>query len=194
MVKKSKYHKNEIFCKLLADIYEAVGGIDLAVVDGTCLFYSGTQTNVRTNTLIAGRDAVAVETVAATLAGLRTDKLGFLQEFVKRGLGEANIKNIEIVGKSPKDLERFASFRKELRALYSNRSRPPSISRTIDKLTEEGWMSKPRRVAEVVDELKQRGVSNATQAVVKTTLKRRLLKNLERIKEKDEWVYRSKRE
>jgi uncharacterized protein (DUF362 family) len=194
MVKKSKYHKNEIFCKLLADIYEAVGGIDLAVADGTCFFHSGTQINVRTNMLIAGRDAVAVEAVVATVAGLKTSKLGFLQEFAKRGLGEANLENIEIVGKSPKDLERFASFRKELKALYSNRPRSPSISHTIDRLTEEGWMSKPRRVVEVVDELKRRGVSNATQAVVDTTLNRRLLKNLERMTEKDEWVYQSKRE
>lgn len=194
MVKKSKYHKNEIFCKLLADIYEAIGGIDLAIVDGTYLFHSGTQINVRTNTLMVGRDAVAVETVAATLAGLRTDKLGFLQEFAKRDLGEADIKNIQILGSSPKDFERFAFFRKELRALYNNRPRPPSISHTIDKLTEEGWMNKPRRVTEVVDKLKQRGISNATQAVVDTTLKRRLLKNLKRIREKDEWVYRSNKE
>jgi uncharacterized protein (DUF362 family) len=52
------------------------------------------------NTLIAGRDAVAVETVGATLVGLRPEKMRLIQEFVKRGLGEGNIANIEIVGNS----------------------------------------------------------------------------------------------
>ena len=38
--KKVKFHKMEIFCPLLADIFETIGGIDLAVTDGT-YFWSG---------------------------------------------------------------------------------------------------------------------------------------------------------
>jgi len=36
--KKAKFHKNEIFYTLLADVYETIGGIDLAVLDGTYLW------------------------------------------------------------------------------------------------------------------------------------------------------------
>lgn len=194
MVKKSKYHKSEIFSKLLADIYEAIGGIDLAVADGTRLFRSGTQVSARTNTLVVGRDAVAVETVLATLAGLKPEKMESLQEFVKRGLGEGNIRDIEILGTPLAELEKkFARFRKELKILHV-KSRPPQISINIDKLIEEGWMNKPRTVAEVLDELKRRGIANATCPVVSTTLNRRKGKSIEKMKEKDEWLYRRKRE
>ncbi|TET64810.1 DUF362 domain-containing protein [Candidatus Bathyarchaeota archaeon] len=94
--KKAKFHK--ILSQLLADIYEAVGGVDLAVMDGTYLWRGAGDVRVRMNTLLVGRDAVAVETVGATLAGLRPERIPVIQEFVKRGLGEGNIENIEIVG------------------------------------------------------------------------------------------------
>lgn len=191
--KKAKYHKNEIFRNLLADIYEATGGIDLAVVDGTYLLHTGTEINVRTNTLIAGRDAVAVETVLATLAGLKPEKMEFLQEFVQRGLGEGNIDNIEIVGTPLEELfEKFRYARKELKNRFNSRPRPLGVSSTVDKLTDEGWMDKRRTAAEVLDELKKRGVSHATSSVVETTLKRRTGKTLERVRDQGQWIYRRK--
>jgi uncharacterized protein (DUF362 family) len=95
---------------LLPDIYEAIGGIDLAVIDGTYL-YRGAGANphatkdasryrVKMNNLIVGRDAIAVETVGAILAGLKLDKMPILKEAIKRHLGEGNIDNIEVVGSS----------------------------------------------------------------------------------------------
>jgi len=193
MVEKAKYHKKEVFGTLLADIFEAIGGIDLAVVDGTYLFQSATQIKVRANTLIVGRDAVAVETVADTLAGLKPERMEFMHEFVKRGLGEGNMENIEIIGTPTEELkEKFASLRKKLRITYSTRPRPPQISRTIDRLIEEGWMNKPRTVAEALDELKRMGVRNATRAVVRTTLERRRGKTIMKAMDKDEWVYQRK--
>jgi uncharacterized protein (DUF362 family) len=107
-VSKAPLHKK--LDTLLPDIYEAIGGIDLAVIDGTYL-YRGAGANphatkdasryrVKMNTLIVGRDAIAVETVGATLAGLNPDKMPILKETIKRHLGEGNIDNIEIVGSS----------------------------------------------------------------------------------------------
>jgi hypothetical protein len=194
MVQKAKYHKQGVFGRLLADIYEAVGGIDLAVADGTFLFHSATQIKVRANTLIAGRDAVAVETVVDTLAGLKPEKMELMQEFVRRGLGEGNLENIEIVGMSREEVEdRFKSLRKELRIKYNDRPRPPSVARTIDKLTQERWMNKPRTVLEVLDELKKRGVPNATDHLVSAALKRRRGRTLEAMQSGDDWVYQSRK-
>ena len=107
-VSKAPLHKK--LDTLLPDIYEAIGGIDLAVIDGTYL-YRGAGANphatkdasryrVKMNTLIVGRDAIAVETVGATLAGLNPDKMPILKEAIKRRLGEGNIDNVEIVGSS----------------------------------------------------------------------------------------------
>jgi uncharacterized protein (DUF362 family) len=102
--KRVKYHK--VLPSLLADVYEAVGGIDLAVLDGTYLWRGAGGAPVRVNTMLAGRDAVAVETVGATLAGLNPQKMPVIQEFVKRGLGEGVIENIQIVGSSLERLQK----------------------------------------------------------------------------------------
>jgi len=107
-VKKAPLHKK--LDTLLPDICEAIGGIDLAVIDGTYLYRGAgadphatkdaSKYRVKMNTLVVGRDAIAVETVGATLAGLKPDKMPILKEAVKRHLGEGNIDNIEIVGSS----------------------------------------------------------------------------------------------
>jgi uncharacterized protein (DUF362 family) len=94
--KRVKYHN--VLPTLLADVYEAVGGIDLAVLDGTFFWHGAGNAPTRMNTVVVGRDAVAVETVGATLARLDPQKMPVIQEFVKRGLGEGVLKNIEIVG------------------------------------------------------------------------------------------------
>ena len=96
--KRVKYHK--VLPTLLADVYEAIGGVDLAVLDGTYLWRGAGDAPVRMNTVLVGRDAVAVETVGATLAGLNPQKMPVIQEFVKRGLGEGSLENIEVVGAS----------------------------------------------------------------------------------------------
>lgn len=123
-VKKARLHKK--LDTLLPDIYEAIGGIDLAVIDGTYL-YKGAGANphatkdasryrVKMNTLIVGRDAIAVETVGAVLAGLKLDKMPILKEAARRHLGEDNIENIEIVGNSLKKVnEEFLAAARSLK-------------------------------------------------------------------------------
>ena len=113
--KKAKFHKDEIFYPLLADIYEAIGGIDLSVLDGTFFYRKTTSDRVRMNKLLVGRDAVAVETVGASLVGLNPEKMSVIQEFVKRGLGEGDLDKIEIVRASFESLKKkFSSAIKNL--------------------------------------------------------------------------------
>jgi len=108
--KKARFHKK--LETALLDAYEAIGGIDLAVLDGTYV-YAGTgmgEKGVRMNTLLVGRDAVAVETVGATLAGSNPKKMPIIQKAMERGLGEGELDNIEIVGASFESVKKkFAS-------------------------------------------------------------------------------------
>lgn len=102
--KKARFHKKLV--KVLLDVYERIGGIDLAVIDATRT-YSGPagRKAIDTNVLIIGRDAVAVETVGATLVGLNPQKMPIIQKAVKRGLGEGDLENIRILGASLESLE-----------------------------------------------------------------------------------------
>ena len=121
--KKARFHKK--LDKLLPDIYEAIGGIDLAVLDGTYFYGSAgpppqiqdiNKYRVMMNTLVIGRDAVAVETVGAVLAGMKPEKMPILREAVKRGLGEGKLENIEILGSSFESVkEKFSSAAKALK-------------------------------------------------------------------------------
>lgn len=190
VVQKSRFHKKEIFNHLLADIFEAAGGIDLTVMDGSVLYHSASEKHIPMDLLIVSRDAVAVETVGAILAGLKPEKNGTIQEFVRRGLGEGDIQNIEIVGVSAEEFAQLKLSYRKLNAILKAEPKSPGISGTIDRLTEEGWLDQFRCASEVVEELKQRGV-RATSAVVETTLKRRVGKTLEMMKEGRVTVYRS---
>jgi len=96
---KVRFHKKMV--TTLLDLFEAVGGIDLAVIDGTYLFVSPTvKEGKRTDFLLVGRDAIAVETVGSALAGLDTTQLPLIQEAVQRGLGEGDLAHIQVVGQS----------------------------------------------------------------------------------------------
>jgi uncharacterized protein (DUF362 family) len=100
--KRVKYHK--VLPVLLADVFEAIGGVDLAVLDGTYLWDGAGGSPVRMNVALVGRDAVAVEAVGAALAGLNPSKMPVIQEFVKRGLGEGSLENIDLKGASMESL------------------------------------------------------------------------------------------
>lgn len=103
--KKAKFHKKLV--KVLLDTYEAIGGIDLSVLDATRTYSGpGGTRSLDTNVLVVGRDAVAVETVGAVLVGLKPEKMPVIQEAINRGLGEGNLENIEILGTSIENVNR----------------------------------------------------------------------------------------
>jgi len=117
--KKARYHKK--LDAVLLDIYKAVGGIDLAVLDATYYYrgsqallekgQDGSESKMKMNTLVIGRDAVAVEAVGAKLAGIRLEEMSIIQNAVERGLGEGNFEKIEIVGRPFEEVyEKFQSL------------------------------------------------------------------------------------
>ncbi len=120
--KKARLH-NKLETALL-DAYEAIGGIDLAVLDGTYTYRgagamphagpNSTQYRIKTNILLVGRDAVAVEAVGASLVGLNPEKMPVIQEAVNRGFGEGNIERIDVLGISFENLKE--NFRQLLKA------------------------------------------------------------------------------
>jgi len=85
--KKYRFHKQ--LPTALLDMYEAVGGIDLAILDGTHTYlgYKEERVTVLLNKLVVGRDAFAVEAVGAYMVGFEPTEMPVLQEAKKRGLG-----------------------------------------------------------------------------------------------------------
>jgi uncharacterized protein (DUF362 family) len=97
---KKKYRFHKQLPTALLDMYEAVGGIDLAVLDGTNVFlgYGEKRKTVSPKMLIVGKDAFAVEAVGAHLVGFDPTEMPVLQEAKNRGLGEIDIDKINIIG------------------------------------------------------------------------------------------------
>jgi uncharacterized protein (DUF362 family) len=194
--KRVKYHK--VLPILLADVYEAVGGVDLAVLDGTCFWHGAGDAPVRTNTLVVGRDAVAVETVGATLAGLNPEKMPVIQEFVKRRLGEGNLENIEIVGVSFERLkEKFMSAAKTQKKLLAQHRAPQTWGghayHAFESLIREGFFKLPnkRAMGDVAKALETRGLSTkGRESKIESSLARRVKRGvLKKAKTSDGWVY-----
>jgi uncharacterized protein (DUF362 family) len=93
---KARFHPKLV--STLLDTYEAVGGIDLAVLDATYTYNFPPTKKLHTNVLIVGSDAVAVETIGATLVGLEPENMPIIQEAINRGLGEGDIDKIKVLG------------------------------------------------------------------------------------------------
>jgi len=114
-IRKDRFH--ERLPAALLDIYEAIGGIDLAVLDGTYthLIVKRKRRRVRTNMLVIGRDAISVEAVGAYILGFDPMEMPVIQEAMDRGLGEGDISRIEVLGSSVEDLrERIVQSFREL--------------------------------------------------------------------------------
>jgi uncharacterized protein (DUF362 family) len=109
-VKKFRFHKR--LTAALLDMYEAIGGIDLAILDGTRVYLGKENERIIASPeiLIVGKDAFAVEAVGFHLVGFNPTKMSVLQEAKNRGLGEIDIKKIKIVGdiETPKQIVKQA--------------------------------------------------------------------------------------
>ena len=194
--KRVKYHK--ILPTLLADVYEAVGGVDLAVLDGTYFWSGAGDAPVRTNTIIMGRDAVAVETVGATLAGLNPEEMPVIQEFVKRSLGEGSLENIEIVGASFERLkEKFMSAAATQKKLLASRKGPQTWGdhayHVFESLIREEFFKLPnkRTMEDVAKAFEARGLpTKGKENKIANSLTRKVKRGfLKKTKTSDGWVY-----
>jgi len=194
--KKAKYHK--MLPTLLADIYEAIGGVDLAVLDGTYLWRGAGNNPVQMNTLVVGRDAVAVETVGATLAGLNPQKMPVIQEFVKRDLGEGDLKNIDIVGARLEHVrEKFTSAAKTQKKLHARSKGPKTWGghayNALESLIREGYLKQPngRTISAITKALEAKSLSTkGMESKITSSLNRRVKSGvLKKAKTPEGWVY-----
>ncbi len=104
-IHKTELHKRffdpDDFSKILVDIYQAAKPV-LNIVDGVIAMEAdgpATCGKLReANLLVAGSDAVAVDSILAVVMGLKPFDVLTIKEASKRGLGEADIKNITVLG------------------------------------------------------------------------------------------------
>jgi hypothetical protein len=164
-------------------------------MDGTYLWRGAGDLRVPMNTLLVGRDAVAVETVGATLAGLKPEKMPVTQEFVRRGLGVGEIDDIEILGTPLKKLlEKSRIARKTLRKKWKDRGGAPSVwAPTIDGLIKDGFFQLPnkRTREDVIQAFEAKGIATkGYTGIISTTLTRRVKKGkLRASKGPNGWLY-----
>ncbi|MFW9957767.1 MAG: DUF362 domain-containing protein [Candidatus Odinarchaeota archaeon] len=194
--KKVQYHKSEIFFNLLTTLYEAIGGIDLAVLDATYFsqFFKGKGARTRTDFLFVGRDAVAVEAVGFHLAGIKPLKTKLIQSFVERGLGIGDLDKIDIIGVPMDELElKFGEARRSLEVEISSKPDPWSASKAVDGLIKGGYFKLPskRSMSEAITAIKEADprAKNRDQ-IIYATVKRRFDKGKlmgERID--SEWIF-----
>ena len=100
------------FCKYVVDVFEAVKP-RLAVMDGIDAMEGdgpAAGTLKRLGLVIAGSDCVAIDAVFSEMIGVEPLKVEITAEAYKRGLGEADISRIEILGEdigsvSPEDFK-----------------------------------------------------------------------------------------
>jgi len=96
------------FCAALADIY-SVSKPALTIVDGyLCQEGNGPSAGdvVKMDLILAGYDGVALDSVVCELIGLNKEDILYLKFAEQKGLGETNLKKIEIVGESLENVKR----------------------------------------------------------------------------------------
>ncbi len=194
--RRAKYHK--VLPTLLADVYEAVGGVDLAVLDGTYFWRGAGGDPVPMGILVVGRDAVAVEAVGAALVGFDPQKMPVLQEFVKRGLGEGVLENIDVVGTSLESVrDKFMSATMTQKKRVAQHRGPQTwgglAHREFEGLIREEFFKQPykRTVGDVVKALEARSLpTQGKENKIVDSLARRVKKGeLKKFKTSDGQVY-----
>jgi uncharacterized protein (DUF362 family) len=134
--KKAKYHhltksRQSGLEQAIMDVYEAVGGVDLAVLDGTriALGVMPDSPTVDANILVVGRDAIAVEAVGFATLDYDPENIPVIKEAMNRGLGEGNVDKIQILGTPIEQLkERFKPL-----LLTAKKSKRPSAKKSSAK-------------------------------------------------------------
>jgi uncharacterized protein (DUF362 family) len=108
---KTELHKRALvsfeFAKVLVDIY-SIAKPNLSIIDGIVAIEgdgpaSGGQLR-SLGLILAGSDAVAIDSVMATIMGLRPKDILSTKEAAKRGLGNAEFDKIDILGENIQDI------------------------------------------------------------------------------------------
>lgn len=107
-IKKERFHDK--LGVALVDMISVIGGLDLAVLDATYTYYGKYAEGkpfkrIKTDLLMVGRDAVAVDAVGFALVGVNPLDVPSLVEATDRGLGCADLSKIEVLGESLKNVK-----------------------------------------------------------------------------------------
>jgi uncharacterized protein (DUF362 family)/Pyruvate/2-oxoacid:ferredoxin oxidoreductase delta subunit len=96
----------EKFSKLMVEIFEKFMP-DLSVMDAVVgkELEGATGKLHKVGLILAGTDAVALDAVAATIIGLKPERVPIIKVASERGLGTANLDGIEIVGERIEDVK-----------------------------------------------------------------------------------------
>ncbi|MFW9980512.1 MAG: DUF362 domain-containing protein [Candidatus Thorarchaeota archaeon] len=188
--KKVQYHKNEIFYNLLTQLYQAIGGIDLSILDGSRFCHH--MDSLPTDLIAVGRDSVAVETVGAILAGLKISKHKTIESFAEKGYGISDIDKIDIVGESLDEMkERCNNVYLQLKKRFSERPRPWSPTSALSNLVERGYFDSPNRrtLMEVVEAMIDEDPrADGRSKIIYTNLQRRVKKGFLESEKSDKGV------
>ncbi len=195
--KKARFHKK--LEPALLDMYHAIGGIDLAVMDGTRLSLGAapSSSQIEANILLVGRDAVAVESVGARLAGMNPQKMSIIKEAAERGIGEGNLEKIEIVGASLESLREKLKSLTTVQKSHVKRAGPQTWGgksyQILESLIREGFFELPnkRTVRDVAEALESKGLPvEGMNSRIADSLNRRVKKRvLKRAKGTDGRLY-----
>ncbi len=106
-IKKDRFHNN--LGDALVDMAQAVGWIDLAVIDGTYSYGGEWKEGIplekeRKDCLIVGRDPVAVETIGSLIVGEDPLSIPAMVVAKERRLGETNPDKIKVLGEPLKKI------------------------------------------------------------------------------------------
>lgn len=195
--KKARFHKK--LEPALLDMYEAIGGIDLAVIDGTrlSLGVAPSSSQIEANVLLVGRDAVAVESVGAKVAGLNPQKMSIINKALERGIGEGDLEKIEIVGDSFDSLmDRITSLARTQKSCV-RRVGPQTWGgksfHILESLIRKGFFELPnkRTVKDVAEALESKGLpTEGMKDRIAKSLARRVKKGaLKKAKNSEGWLY-----
>lgn len=129
-----KFFDKEDFSKMLVDILQEVRPC-FSIVDGIVAMEGDGPSAAgqlrHQNVLVAGADAVAVDSVLAFIMGLKAEDILTTKEAGKRGLGVTDIRSIEILGAALKD---FAGKPFVLPATSMQRKLPKPLIKLAMKL------------------------------------------------------------
>lgn len=193
-VQKAQYHKNEIFYNLLTTLFEVIGGIDLAVLDGSKYHHKFSGISLPVDILVVGRDAVAVETIGYALCGHKPTKIDTIQAFVEKGLGEGDLDAIQVLGADFDEIQsRVKDAMKKAKIEEKKLPKPWSPAKSVSDLIKSGYFKTPeRRTREDVMKVLIHADSRAKgrEKMIYATLQRRVTSGLlQGEKGPDGWFY-----
>lgn len=107
-IRKARFH--EKLGTALVDILRGLGGLDLSVLDATYTYYGKFEEGkplkrLKTDLILVGRDAIAVDAVGFALVGIDPLQVFTLTEATKRGLGQVKMNKIEVLGESLREVK-----------------------------------------------------------------------------------------